>query len=376
MMAAYTFCVSSFPVLLPEIGSSLRLADAQLGVVAGAFGLGRMLSDIPAGLLVTHHARRALLAGPAFIAAGAACVAAASGFHWLVLGQALVSLGYTLANMASVTLLLRERTRLSDLNVFELSAMVAVLAAVTLVGLLPPAIAWNAAYVLGCLPLVIGLVALRGVLARLPPTDPTRPWFARAATGTMASSAPRRGGMTAALAFIAGGTIAITYTTLASFLLPLRGSREFGLERAGISRLLMLVQTCDILALIPVGRLADRLGLHRVLAAILLTVATALTLIGFGALPHVVAGCVLFGLGMAGWMLPLGLLRSATPASSVAWRTALYRVGVDGGMFLGPLLSGLLWATHPGLLPGAIATVLVLLAVALLARRGARSLTA
>jgi MFS family permease len=373
MMAAYTFCISAFPVLLPEIGASLRLADAQLGAVAGAFGLGRMLSDIPAGLLVTHHARRALLAGPVFIAAGATCVASAGGFHWLMLGQALVSLGYTLANMASVTLLLRERPSLSALNVFELSAMVAVLTAVTLVGLLPRTLSWNAAYVLGCLPLVVGLLALRRVLTRLPPTDPTRPWFTRAATGTAASTPPSRGGMTAGLAFAAGGAIAVTYTTLAAFLLPLRGSREFGLERAGISRLLMLVQACDILALIPVGRLADRLGLRPVLAAILLTLTAALALITFGALPHVVVGCTLFGVGMAGWMLPLGLLRSATAAPSMAWRTALYRVGVDGGMFLGPSLSGLLAGSHPGVLPVTIATLLALLAMALLSRRPPRA---
>jgi len=35
--------------------------------------------------------------------------------------------------------------------------------------------------------------------------------------------------------------------------------------------------------------------------------ATANALIGFGALPVVVAGCALFGLSMSGWMLPLTL---------------------------------------------------------------------
>jgi hypothetical protein len=75
---------------------------------------------------------------------------------------------------------------------------------------------------------------------------------------------------------------------------------------------------------------------------------------------------------MAGWMLPLGLLRSATPASQVAWRTALYRVCVDGGMFLGPVLSGILASTYPRLLPSVLVIVLALLAGALvLARRRA-----
>jgi hypothetical protein len=86
-----------------------------------------------------------------------------------------------------------------------------------------------------------------------------------------------------------------------------------------------------------------------------------------------VAGCVLFGLAMAGWMLPLGMLRAGTPASQVAWRTALYRVFVDGGLFLGPFLSGVLAAHHGGLLPAALALLLVGLAAAILLRRGGRA---
>jgi hypothetical protein len=69
---------------------------------------------------------------------------------------------------------------------------------------------------------------------------------------------------------------------------------------------------------------------------------------------------------MAGWMLPLNLLRSATPTAHVAWRAAIYRVCVDGGMFLGPFLSGVLAASTPALLPWTMAGVLVTLAVLLL----------
>jgi hypothetical protein len=110
-----------------------------------------------------------------------------------------------------------------------------------------------------------------------------------------------------------------------------------------------------------------------VLAAVLVTLAAAVALVAFGAMPHAIAGCVLFGFGMAGWMLPLGLLRSATPASQIAWRTALYRVGVDGGMFIGPFLSGILAVTHPGLLPAALVIALTVLASVLLIARPGRA---
>ena len=107
------------------------------------------------------------------------------------------------------------------------------------------------------------------------------------------------------LAFAAGGLVALTYSTMEQFVVPLRGSREFGLERAGVARLFMVQQVFDIAALIPTGILADRQGATRVLPGVLLLMAAGNAMIGFGALPVVVAGCVLFGLSMSGWMLPL-----------------------------------------------------------------------
>ena len=79
MMAAYTFSIGTFPALLPEIAAALRLPDWQLGLLAGAFGFARMTSDIPGGLLVTHHVRRALVMAPVFMIGGAALVIAGSG---------------------------------------------------------------------------------------------------------------------------------------------------------------------------------------------------------------------------------------------------------------------------------------------------------
>jgi MFS family permease len=120
--------------------------------------------------------------------------------------------------------------------------------------------------------------------------------------------------------------------------------------------------------LLPVVALADRGGTPRVVAAIMLAFTVALTLIGFGTLPMMAVGCALFGLGMAGWMLPLGILRSVTPPAQVAWRVALYRVSVGGGMFLGPVLAGVLTARYTGVLPAALIIVMTTVAVTLLAQ--------
>jgi MFS family permease len=376
MTGAHTFTVGTFPALLPEIAVALRLPDWQLGLLAGSFGLARMASDIPGGLLMTHHVRRALIAAPMFMFSGVAFVITGGELGWLVLGRVLMGVGHMLGMLGGLTVILRYQARggmASALNAFEFSAMLAVLGGVTLVGLLPRTLPWNLAFLLGSAPMLLGVSLLPRVLARLPPTDPGRPWFARATLAEPTEDSGRDDLARAALAFAAGGTVAVTYATVESFLIPIRGSREFGLERPGVARLFMLAQTADLLALLPLGALADRRGTARVLAGVLVAFAVAIALIGLGALPHVVAGCVVYGFGMAGWMLPLGLLRAATPASRVAWRAALYRVCVDGGMFLGPFLSGLVAARFPWLLPSMLAVALALLAVALATRGTPRS---
>src|SRR5256885_2578151 len=90
-----TFSIGAFPALLPELGRGAALADWQLGAVAGAFGLARMLADLPAGLLMTHHVRRALIAGPAFVLVGIACVALGGAFAPPLLGRAPLGAGRT-----------------------------------------------------------------------------------------------------------------------------------------------------------------------------------------------------------------------------------------------------------------------------------------
>jgi MFS family permease len=150
-----------------------------------------------------------------------------------------------------------------------------------------------------------------------------------------------------------------------------RGSREFGLDRAGIAGIFMLMQVCDIAALLPTGMLADRIGAVRVLAGVTLTMGVASVLITFTPLPTVLLGSVLFGLGMAGWMIPLSVLRRETPPGQVAWRTALYRVFVDGGIFVGPFLGGLTGGRHVAVAALALLVISICLARASAARHAA-----
>lgn len=377
-MGANTFAVGAFPTILPELGTASRLADWQLGTVASAFGFARMVTDVPAGLFITHHLRRALVLAPLFLAAGVLCLGVGGPLWLLLLGRALMGTGHTLSMVAGLTAVLRHReaSRVAwSLSSIELTAMLGMLGGITLIGLLPRSLPWNWAFALTCSPLLLGAALVPATLAALPrePGGP-RPLFARAqqAAHEPGSDVVRAPGL-AALAFAAGFAVALTYATIDSFVIPLRGSREFGFDRVGLARLFMVSQVFDIVALLPMGVLADRRGPARVHGVLLLVFAAGAALVGFGGLWMVVVGCALYGLAMSGWMLPLGVLRAVTPPTRIAWRTALYRVWVDGGIFLGPFLTGLLWERHPRLLPGVMAVTLAGIGLALITRAPLRA---
>jgi predicted MFS family arabinose efflux permease len=365
-----TFSIGAFPPLLPELGASARLSDRELGMVASAYGFARMVAAVPVGILVTRYLSWTLLAAPAVLASGIVLLSLAQSLEGFVLGRVVMGIGQSAVMIGGLTALLRYSAGVrlaSALNAVELSAMVGMLGGVTLLGLLPRTFGWNLALLAVCSPIVLG-IALAPLVSTSVPREP------RGATVTPAG-APSSSGSRAArpltglavLAFVAGGCVAVSYSTIEQFLIPMRGAREFGLDRVGISRLFMLMQISDILTLVPAGMLADRLGPQRVLGAVLLTMAAGGSLIALGSLPLLGLGCALFGLGMAGWMLPLGVLRAESSPEQIGWRTAVYRVGVDGGMFLGPFLSGLLGAERAGVLPLVMAVALAVIGGLLIA---------
>ncbi|MGH7354948.1 MAG: MFS transporter, partial [Candidatus Rokuibacteriota bacterium] len=191
-MGANTFSIGAFPTILPELGAAARLPDWQLGTVAAAFGFARMVTDVPAGLFITHHLRRALVLAPLFLAAGVVCLGAGGPLWLLLLGRALMGAGHTLSMVAGLTAVLRHReaSRLAaSLSSIELTAMLGMLGGVTVIGLLPRSLPWNWAFALTCLPILLGAVLVPATLAVLPrePAGP-RPLLARAQAATPADA--------------------------------------------------------------------------------------------------------------------------------------------------------------------------------------------
>jgi MFS family permease len=347
---ASTVCVGAFGPLLPEIARAQGLPDWQLGVLAGSFGFARMAADLPAGALATRRLATSLTLAPIALLAGMLLLATAGPFPVLVLGRLLTGLAHTLVMVGSLTAVLQDRQgpRASmRLNTLEFAGMLGVLGGLALVGLLPERWPWNLTLLAAAGPVVVSLAGTLVLTRVVPGWLASAPSTASAAAGTpMPSARAAPVPPIVRLMFALGVVMALAWSAVSQFVIPLRGTREFGLDRAGISGLLSLAQLVDLIVLLPVGWLADRIGRLPVLTAVAVTLGFGLLAVGLGALPLLVIGCALFGLGMAGWMLPLGVIREHTDVTRLGWRTGVYRVGVDGAIFLGPLICGVLGPAH------------------------------
>ncbi len=355
------------------------ISDFALGAIAGAFGLARLAADIPAGLFITHHLRRALILAAACIAAGVLCLSIGGPLWLLILGRILWGVGHSLAMVSGITAIIRHTRpggHAVSLNAFEMSGMCGVLLGIVGTGLLPRDWPWNLSLAVASSPLLVGLLLLPFMLSAIP-TDrrpaAARPLFSRIdRVGTRPQSGATRSGARwlMVLAVASGATIAFAWSAIGQFILPLRASRDFELDRIGVASLVAVPQFVDVALLLPIGALADRTSRVKVLGWVLIILAAGVTAVTFGSLPVAIIGCVLLGIGLAAWMLPVSLVNQDAEAGSVAWRTALYRVAVDAGIFLGPLLSGLLIGySLLGAVGVLVAATLATLGIALLLRR-------
>ena len=347
------FSMGAFSPLLPEIGRAGALADWQLGVVAGALGFARMATAIPAGWLAGRYLGTTLCASPALMLAGTVLLATSPSFPVLVLGRLILGFAYTLGTVSGlIALLLDDRGPGASvrLNVFEFSAMIGVLGGLGLVGLLPDHWGWSLSLLIASSPLLLILAVVPSIRRRFPDAS----MAATPASRTPDAGRADRMSLTLWTMFAVGIVLALAWSAVSQFLLPLRGTREFGLDRGGVSGLLMLAQFVDLVALLPVGRLADRLGRTPVLGFVIVVLGLGTAAVGLGSFPWFVAGCACFGFGLAGWMLPVGVIREHTRAEYLAWRMGLYRVGVDAAMFLGPFASGLLGEENAGMFVTAV----------------------
>jgi MFS family permease len=339
-----TFGLGGFNPLLPEIGRAQGMANWQIGFLASAFGFARMAAAMPTGAFVARRLGTALVAAPVVLISGLLLLVSGGPFWVLIAGRLLLGVAHTLAMVGGLTAILvdeRGRNASVRLNIFEFAGMLGILGGLGTVALIPAAWGWKISLLIGSAPVLIPLSLARAMRRKFP----SAPMFERGVAPTERTTIFRQrpGSQSViALMFAVGIIFALAWSGVSQFVVPIRGARDFGLSRTGISWLLAAAQSLDLLVLLPVGRLADRVGRGLVLGLVAVILGLGAIGVGLGSFVWFAFGCICLGLALAGWMLPLGVIREHTPLARLAWTTGVYRVGVDGASFLGPFICGFL----------------------------------
>lgn len=346
-------------VPLPRYLASAGLADWQIGVVLGAFGIASLIGRPVAGLAADRWGQRpVMLAGTLALFIGALAIPTTNNVALLFalrLCQASGYVAFTTAGTALVISMTPPATRGQRLAVFGAAANVAITLtpAITSAALVaaPPAAAF---YLAGLLAVVAGVLALR-----------LHPPQSEAAVPTLNTGQLRRVLLPMLTAALMGAGFAAFFQFA-----PLFAERRGGLP-AGV---LYTIYGLSIIATrLFTGALLDRWSIGRVLPLAALLLAAGLGLLAWNGPPAVTAiATVLIAVG-SGLSHPALLKHHAALLPGAAGQaSAAFYLGFDLGIGLGSFLFGVMLGIGGLTMLYGTAALLTLLALPLaplLARR-------
>lgn len=334
--------------VLPDIKSHFGVNLAAAGLVMSAYGLARVIFDLPGGYVAQKlHASLGMSLGIALSVGGAVCSAMAPGFPALILGSFIAGTGSAFVNVVILTLLTSQADRSNRGRILgmHLAFFLAGVSVGPVVGGLAGARwGWRAAFVFSALASLAALVLVLARFARerragqSAAGDPP-------AVGAPAGSQPAGGERADMKALIAVNLVTfILLFALEGFnntIIPLYGSLGLGLAPDLLGLILALGVMVRFVVGLGGGILSDRYGRVRVLAPCLAMAGVGI-LIMYRATgwQFFLFSVLVFSIGRMGNNIPLAILGDMTPADKMGWMTALNRFIADSGLALGPLVLG------------------------------------
>lgn len=365
--------------LLPSLGAlraDLGLSYGELGAVVAAFGLARLLTDVPAGGMARRwNPRAVLLLSFAMTTLGSALGAFASNAWQVAAVRLLIGVASSASQAMILAWLVGGSGRVARGRVMARSEAlfsVAGLVVPALGGLLAVQLSWRGAFVLGAVAGALGFAAVSlfthasgaarsvghdGAHARglsPSPVDAARsvdqgdgahardlspsPVDAVVAAGWWGL---RAGGRRLLAAYVATFVVFFCRNGLLNAVLPVLGTDRLGLQPYEIGVLFSAINALSIGAVLLGGRAGDHFGRYRLLAPgllILLGVQSMLFLV-HDALTYVAIG-LLQGVSFFVNPLPPGLLGDALPPRARVQGIAIYRSVSDLAVLGAPAVMG------------------------------------
>jgi MFS family permease len=334
--------------LLPLLRETFRVSPGELGLLTSMSGLSSVVMDIIAAYLLQRRPLLSLLLQGIGLA-GVALLGSmlAPGFYWLVAAQMLLGFGLGITRVACLMLIVTGTPRAGQgraNNLLEFSAIAGLTLSPTLSGLAASLLHWRAAFALALL-FVAGafgwVLYTRQTLAAAvgASTGQHNPDTLAAARSTQRPEAPAAAAAytrVVGIAYVATFVLSFIWSGFVSTALPLFGGEVVGISTSTLGLVFTAGLLVDLILLLPIGWLSDRLEERIVLAPALLLMAGALAYLpqatSLGGL-FVVSICL--HTGFAAWGMPSAALALCTPGS-LARTMGVYRLLVDGAVVIAP----------------------------------------
>ena len=367
--------------LLPLLRETFRVSPGELGLLTSMSGLSSVVMDIIAAYLLQHRPLLSLLLQGIGLA-GVALLGSmlAPSFYWLVAAQMLLGFGLGITRVACLMVIVTGTPRAVQgraNNLLEFSAIAGLTLSPTLSGLTASLLHWRAAFALAIV-FVAGafgwVLYTRRTLAAAVGVAPGRhnpatPAAARSTQRPEAPAAPTVHTRVVGIAYVATFMLSFIWSGFVSTALPLFGGEVVGISTATLGLVFTAGLLVDLILLLPIGWLSDRLEGRVVLTPALLLMAGALAYLpqatSLGGL-FVVSICL--HTGFAAWGMPSAALALCTPRECLARTMGLYRLLVDGAVVIAPWLVGTLIGLYGYGLPAWLTAALGILIAFLVAQ--------
>lgn len=335
--------------LLPAIRSGLGISVASIGTYVSAYGMARLVVDLPSGAWAARAGpRRLVLVGVSLNALSSLAAVFAPDFTVLLVarigaGGGAGLLGTVVLSALSDTAPAMIRGRV--LSLYQVANNLGIAIYPLVGGVIGSLLGWRAGFAAGGVAAVLSGIVLMPVMSRI---DRAAAPIGRAAPSTAAAKAVPRVVLAAALSAVFFGVIAnfINRYGFRNTVLPLYAASHLGLSEVQSAAGITVMSLTGIAVTIPGAALGDRIGRKRILVAGL-----AMLAIGDYVYPLIVTNFTTFML--AGAVVGMGDCFSSSQTALISdmvdgprrpLALGVYRFCVDLGALAGPLLLASLLA--------------------------------
>jgi MFS family permease len=355
--------------LLPSIGDDLSMSTPQLGLLTATYAVGRLATDVPAGVFADRLPAATLMRAAALsVGVGSALLAAAPAAAAAFVAVFVLGTSTALANTTGATYfsgsapIARRGLSVSGFAGAQLAGQAfgpAIAGALAVTGSwrMPEAVAAIAAAVLFAALTFDGSRATAGAHHSPPvPVD-----------GPVATIPARVRLALYSVPFVMFLTIGAMILTL----VPVIGDEELGLSATVIGLASGLGGACRLIGAVVAGQVADRVARKAALVPGLAiqTAGVALLALSDAGTAVWLAAIVLVSIGSVGTMVAIACLADLAPAGTLGRLLGRFRFSGDLGFIVGPAVTALLFdhfGTAGAVLPVAAIGVVATVAVALL----------